>query len=216
MAPCRSSRLAPLTRTASPWIAACTLSLLCLISPWMLLADFAVDAGLHRHHLLDLVAAHLLELGAQVEEAHVDAALAELGQQHVAHLADLEIAVGIERERALLALVGELDAGIGALEVEARADLLVALLDGVAQFDQIGFEDGVEAGHDARSLAQRELSENSAMVQERTELQIERRASLRAFNSFGLPAVAAALVRLRSEADVSAWSTTPSSARRRS
>jgi UDP-N-acetylmuramate dehydrogenase len=40
------------------------------------------------------------------------------------------------------------------------------------------------------------------MVQERTELQFERRASLRAFNSFGLPAVAAALVRLRSEADV--------------
>ena len=40
------------------------------------------------------------------------------------------------------------------------------------------------------------------MVQERTELQIERRAALRAFNTFGLPAVAAALVRLRSEADV--------------
>jgi UDP-N-acetylmuramate dehydrogenase len=39
------------------------------------------------------------------------------------------------------------------------------------------------------------------MVQDRTELQFERRASLRAFNSFGLPAVAAALVRLRSEAD---------------
>ncbi len=40
------------------------------------------------------------------------------------------------------------------------------------------------------------------MVQELTELSVERRASLRAFNSFGLPAVAAALVRLRSEADV--------------
>jgi UDP-N-acetylmuramate dehydrogenase len=40
------------------------------------------------------------------------------------------------------------------------------------------------------------------MVQDRTELPFERRASLRAFNSFGLPAVAAALVRLRSEADV--------------
>ncbi len=40
------------------------------------------------------------------------------------------------------------------------------------------------------------------MVQERTELQVERRASLRAFNSFALPAVAAALVRLRSEAEV--------------
>ncbi len=40
------------------------------------------------------------------------------------------------------------------------------------------------------------------MVHERTELSFERRASLRAFNSFGLPAVAAVLVRLRSEADV--------------
>jgi UDP-N-acetylmuramate dehydrogenase len=40
------------------------------------------------------------------------------------------------------------------------------------------------------------------MVQELTELSIERRANLRAFNSFGLPALAAALVRLRSEADV--------------
>jgi UDP-N-acetylmuramate dehydrogenase len=40
------------------------------------------------------------------------------------------------------------------------------------------------------------------MVQEHTEPQVERRASLRAFNSFGLPAVASSLVRLRSEADV--------------
>ena len=40
------------------------------------------------------------------------------------------------------------------------------------------------------------------MVQDHTELQFERRASLRAFNSFGLPAVAAVLVHLRSEADV--------------
>ena len=40
------------------------------------------------------------------------------------------------------------------------------------------------------------------MVKERAELQFERRASLRAFNSFGLPAVAAALVRLRDEAEV--------------
>jgi UDP-N-acetylmuramate dehydrogenase len=40
------------------------------------------------------------------------------------------------------------------------------------------------------------------MVTDRTEPPIERRASLRAFNSFGLPAVAATLVRLRSESDV--------------
>jgi UDP-N-acetylmuramate dehydrogenase len=40
------------------------------------------------------------------------------------------------------------------------------------------------------------------MTPARAELHIERRASLRAFNSFGLPAVAAALVRLRSESEV--------------
>ncbi|HMO46056.1 MAG TPA: UDP-N-acetylmuramate dehydrogenase [Rubrivivax sp.] len=46
------------------------------------------------------------------------------------------------------------------------------------------------------------------MVQERTQrtlgadLGVERRASLRAFNSFGLPAAAAALLRLRTEAEV--------------
>ncbi|MBN8493582.1 MAG: UDP-N-acetylmuramate dehydrogenase [Burkholderiales bacterium] len=40
------------------------------------------------------------------------------------------------------------------------------------------------------------------MVTDRTEPPIERRASLRAFNSFGLPAVAATLVRVRSESDV--------------
>ncbi len=40
------------------------------------------------------------------------------------------------------------------------------------------------------------------MVQERAELSFERRASLRAFNSFGLPSTAAVLVRLHSDVDV--------------
>ena len=40
------------------------------------------------------------------------------------------------------------------------------------------------------------------MLQQRTEPLIERRASLRAFNTFGLPATAATLVRLRSPTDV--------------
>jgi len=38
IAACRSSRFAPVTRTASPWIAACTLSLLSLIRRWIFLA----------------------------------------------------------------------------------------------------------------------------------------------------------------------------------
>jgi UDP-N-acetylmuramate dehydrogenase len=40
------------------------------------------------------------------------------------------------------------------------------------------------------------------MLRQRADPLIERRASLRAFNTFGLPATAATLVRLRSEADV--------------
>jgi UDP-N-acetylmuramate dehydrogenase len=47
-----------------------------------------------------------------------------------------------------------------------------------------------------------ELSENCPMPEATADLKVERRASLRAFNSFGLPAVAATLVRLGSEADV--------------
>jgi hypothetical protein len=46
-----------------------------------------------------------------------------------------------------LALRSTFDLGAGTLEVEARADLLVGLFDGIAHFDEIGLEDGVEAGH---------------------------------------------------------------------
>lgn len=50
-----------------------------------------------------------------------------------------------------------------------------------------------------------DLGENSAMAQERVargDLAVQRRASLRAYNSFGLPATAAVLLRLRSDAEV--------------
>ena len=94
----------------SPWIAACTLSLLCLTSGLDLLGQIAVDAALHTHRLAHLVAAGLLDLGAVVEEAHVDAALGQLGQQDVLDLADLEIAVGVQHQVAFLAaLFDQLD-----------------------------------------------------------------------------------------------------------
>src|SRR5206468_568880 len=38
IAACRSSRFVPVTRTVSPWIAACTFSLLCLIRVWIFFA----------------------------------------------------------------------------------------------------------------------------------------------------------------------------------
>ena len=94
MAACRSSRLAPVTRTASPWMLACTLILLSLIERAIFLAVSALDAVLDLDDLLDLVAADLLDL-ALVEEAHVDVALGQLREQHVAHLAELEVVVAV-------------------------------------------------------------------------------------------------------------------------
>src|SRR5207249_3232458 len=119
------------------------LHLALLDEPLDLLRRVAVDAGLDDDTLLELVAADLLRLGAAVEESCIDLALGQLGQQDIHHLAELEVAVGVEREF----LVAELDARVAALEVEARADLLVGLVDGVAHFDEVGFDDSVEARH---------------------------------------------------------------------
>jgi uncharacterized protein YjiS (DUF1127 family) len=110
--------LAPVTRTASPWMAACTLSLLSLTasgSSWRLRSR----CRCHLDHLLDLVAADLLD-GALVEEAHVHIALGQLVAQDVFDLVELEF--GIAEQRDFLVL--ELDGGRGALEVEAGADFL--------------------------------------------------------------------------------------------
>ena len=74
IASCRSSRLAPETRTASPWIAGLDLQLAVLDQLDDLLGQLLLDADAHRHHLLDLVAGDLLDV-AVLERADVDAAL---------------------------------------------------------------------------------------------------------------------------------------------
>ena len=73
---CRSSRLPPVTRTVSPWMAACTLILLSLMI-FESFGQIGLNASLEGQDLLDLVAADLLNL-ADVEEANVHAALGEL------------------------------------------------------------------------------------------------------------------------------------------
>src|SRR5438552_6873355 len=155
-----------------------------------LLRGVAVDAVLHRQHLLDLVAADLLDLRAAVDVSRVDAALGQLGQQDVHHLADLEIAVGVQGELLVLLL----DARRRALEVEAGADLLGGLVDGVLHFDEVGFEHGIEAGH-GKAKGEWRIGENSLM-------RIESGVNLKPYNTFGLPAVAQTLVRVTGDADV--------------
>ena len=77
IASCRMSFLAPVTRTASPWIEAVHLELAVLEHLHDLLGRGLVDALLHGDLLLHLVAADLLDV-AELEEARVDAALGEL------------------------------------------------------------------------------------------------------------------------------------------
>ena len=89
-----------------------------------LLRQVARHAFLDLDDLLQLVAADLLDL-AVVEETHVHVALRQLREQHVLHLAELEVVVGEERQFALLLL----DARVRTLEVEARGNFLVRLLD---------------------------------------------------------------------------------------
>ena len=59
------------------------------------------------------------------------------------HLAELEFVVGEHGEHQL----GLLDAGVGALEVEAVGDFLVGLLDRVLHFLAVHLRDDVEGGH---------------------------------------------------------------------
>src|SRR5512139_1790932 len=107
-----------------------------------LLRQFGLDAGLHRHAALDLVARHLLH-AADVEAFHIDAALGEFLRQDVVHLVELEFGVGVDRQH----VVGLLDARVGALEVEARGDFLVDLVDRVAHFLLVDLGHDVKTGH---------------------------------------------------------------------
>src|SRR6185369_5963641 len=111
-----------------------------------------------RERLPHLVAADLLDLCGEVEKAHVDAALGELGEQDIGHLAELELVVCKERDNLLF----QLDRRRRALEVEARADLLAGLVDGVLHLDEVGVDDGVEAGHFANLSAHRRSHRRAA------------------------------------------------------
>jgi hypothetical protein len=126
MAACKSSRLAPVTRTASPWMAACTLSLLSLMRRGFSWPSSVFDAVAHLDHLLDLVAAHLLHV-AHVQEAHVHIALGELVAQDVLDLGELEVGVAKQGDF----LVFQLNGGRGALEVKSGGDFLGGVVDRV-------------------------------------------------------------------------------------
>src|SRR3989442_11088189 len=100
------------------------------------------DPHAHRQRPLDLVARDLLH-AAGLEAAHVDVALRKARAQHVHHLVELELVVGVDGEQQLTLL----DARVRALEVEAIGDFLVGLLDRVPDFLPVDLGNDVERRH---------------------------------------------------------------------
>ena len=82
----------------------------------------------------------------EVERAGVDLAPGQMHLQQFVHLLQLEIVVGDQRDRALLAL----DRAFAALEVEAGRDLALDPGDRVVDLGEIEAGDDVKARHGRR------------------------------------------------------------------
>src|SRR6218665_2866491 len=125
--------------------------------------QFASDAAAHLEQLFDLVAADLAHL-ADVEKAHIDAALGQLVAQHVFDLGELEVGIVDERDLALL----DRYAGRSAFEVETGGDFLGGVLDRVPDVNQVGFANSVKRWHggsrsrETRGMAQTAQCDNRA------------------------------------------------------
>ena len=108
-----------------------------------LFGQIPVNAAFHGERLAQRVAASLLRGLAFIEKADIHAALGELADQHIAHLLELEVGIGYERELEILLF----DCRGSAAEVKAVADFLLGLGNGIVEFDRIGFENNVKTGH---------------------------------------------------------------------
>ncbi|KKT24747.1 MAG: hypothetical protein UW11_C0041G0013, partial [Parcubacteria group bacterium GW2011_GWA2_43_9b] len=105
-----------------------------------------LDADAHCDRLLDRVAAGFFYRSRR-QRAHVDAAFRQLGGQHVAHLAELEVVVRKHHQDLVFVLILDFDARIRALEIEAVGNLLVALVDRIPDFDLIHFGNDIKRWH---------------------------------------------------------------------
>ncbi len=100
---------------------------------------FGFDAIFHTQHHFDFVAAHLLCV-TFVDESHIHLALGEFAAQDVLNLTQLEICVANQGDLFVL----EFDGRCCALEVKARANFLGRVVNGIFNFNQIGFANGVK------------------------------------------------------------------------
>ena len=146
MADCRVSRSLPATRTKSPEMEACTLSLLSLI---FLTMSRAFSIGMPCCRVISCLHRGTggrddLAVG-QALQRHL--ALDQFGLQDVDDGLELELVLAVQQD--LVVLLVELDGGVRILQVEALLDLLHRLLHGVVHFGHFDLGDYVKTviGH---------------------------------------------------------------------
>ena len=140
MISCSVSRSLPLTRTKSPWIAACTFFFEFLIDLDDLARLLDRDALLHGDALAHGRARRRFD-GAVLQRLQRHVALHQLALQHVVDGLQLEL-VGRGQDQGLFAF--QLDVGLRVLQIVARVDFLQRLLNGVGDFLQVHLADNVK------------------------------------------------------------------------
>ncbi len=140
MISCSVSRSLPLTRTKSPWMAACTFFFEFLMSLTISRAFSIGNALLHGDALAHGRTRGRLD-GPVGQGLQRHAALHQLALQDVVDGLQLELVGGGEHQRFLLV---HLDVGLRVLQVVAGMDFLQRLLDGVGNLLQVDLTDYVE------------------------------------------------------------------------
>src|SRR5579883_427957 len=111
------------------------------------LAELLVDALLQEDRLPQAVARGLLGR-LELESAGVDLAPRQVDFEELVHLLQLQLVIGKEDERPVLAR----DGAFAALEVEARGDLSREARESVVDFGEVEAGDDIEAWHRQNSF----------------------------------------------------------------
>ena len=139
MTACKSSRLLPVTRMASPWIWVVTLSLVSRMKPVTCLAT-----GVSRPCLI-LMTCRAWPSGEMSGSPfstllRLICALGELAHDHFHERADAEFVLRRQFDFIFL----QLDFGVAALEIKAVGEFLFGLVDGVLDFHRVDLRNNVE------------------------------------------------------------------------
>src|SRR5690606_21404751 len=99
----------------------------------------ALDAIANLDDLLDFVTADFFDFSL-IKKAYVNIAFSQFGGQYVTYLAELKFRVGIGSQLTLFLF----NARIASLEIETRGNFLASLVNGIFDFNHVGFGYGIK------------------------------------------------------------------------